>query len=271
MGSGFIIGPYLAVTARHVIEGFVQEYYGKTAELPYGMLLSPNLGRFSLYVFHGGDDQLIDKIFEVDQVSLSDFSDFAVLRLKPTFDDRRETGFVWRPLRMHALPVPEGYPVWGMGYVVNYAEHPETKEMAYDVNFRNAKGIVKKVYDRTRGSTMDNPCFETNAPYQGGMSGGPIFDEYGLVCGSIASSMLPTVYDEPGTEPWSHATSMWPLLGNTIEYCIPASVIPRLFSIAELNELRIISIKGAERFSLTYSNTGIVSSIKSKTFDNLNG
>lgn len=57
------------------------------------------------------------------------------------------------------------------------------------------------------------PCFQTDARFDHGMSGGPVFNEAGYVCGVICSSYQ--VENDPGYI--SHVSLIWPAMGIQIE------------------------------------------------------
>ena len=68
-------------------------------------------------------------------------------------------------------------------------------------------GVVKNVYDDYRDRVMlPCPCFEVGASFSPGMSGGPVFDERGRICGVVSSSI------EGGSS--SHAVTLRPTLSQ---------------------------------------------------------
>ena len=68
-------------------------------------------------------------------------------------------------------------------------------------------GLVKYVYYDYRDRVMlPCPCFEIGASFSSGMSGGPVFDERGKICGIVSSSIE--------GESSSHAVTLWPTLSE---------------------------------------------------------
>ena len=68
-------------------------------------------------------------------------------------------------------------------------------------------GIVNNVYEQYRDRVMlPCPCFEIGANFGSGMSGGPVFDERGEICGVVSSSV-----EGGGT---SYAVTIWPSLSQ---------------------------------------------------------
>ena len=68
-------------------------------------------------------------------------------------------------------------------------------------------GVVNNVYDDCRDQVMlPCPCFEIGVNFGSGMSGGPVFDEQGKICGIVSSSI------EGGSS--SYAVTLWPSLSQ---------------------------------------------------------
>jgi hypothetical protein len=94
-----------------------------------------------------------------------------------------------------------------------------------------APGSIVEVYPLRRDSGMLNfPCFRTNARFEPGMSGGPIFNESGSVCGVICSSMPPNE-DDP----------QWLSYGSLIR---PAMATQIAFSATEHHLLYELAVNG---------------------------
>lgn len=259
LGSGFIIAPYLALTAKHVVQGFVEEYYGKQGELPGHALLEPGKSRFRLYAFHRVIGSDAPRKYVVDLVSLSDFSDIAVLRLQPLFSDE----FKWRCLVLQARPNVIGWNTRGVGYVV---EHTHERDMvvgsvedAYWTSgtIHRSDGIIRAVHEISRDNNLYFPCFQTNAIYHGGMSGGPVFPAFGPVCGIVVSCLPKSSYDLPEAEHFSHAAILYPLLGSMIEYTLPGRSTPTLCTMSQLISLGLVRLRNTEGFSVRYGTSGL--------------
>ena len=68
-------------------------------------------------------------------------------------------------------------------------------------------GPVECVFDFFRDKVMlPCPCFEISATFGPGMSGGPVFNEQGEICGIVSSGIA-------GTSS-SYATTLWPSLSE---------------------------------------------------------
>ena len=78
-----------------------------------------------------------------------------------------------------------------------------------------ATGLVQEIHhDRRDAVRLPFPCFRTNARFDGGMSGGPVFNEDGLVCGVVCSSFPALSADEPHV---SYASTIWPMIGTMLD------------------------------------------------------
>lgn len=259
LGSGFIIGPSLAVTARHVIDGFMSSFYKNGMDIPNNFLFMPERSKFHLLAWQGKETDLLGRAFLVDLVSVSNFSDFAVLRLVPQFD---MSSYLWRPYFLTTMLPNVGSVVTGFGYRVEC--HIEEGIEKYISNRYFSNGIVKDIHDLQRdSSTINFPSFETNARYEGGMSGGPVFSQGHYVVGLISSSMkLPQSDQHQLEEYYSHAATIWPLLGNMIEITIPSiSIIPGYYTIQHLAALGVVKIAGHEDFTIHYGDDGFPAGI----------
>ena len=70
-------------------------------------------------------------------------------------------------------------------------------------------GVVREVFKWQRDySHLRWPCYQVSARFDGGMSGGPVFDETGCLCGIVCSNVAGSHIDN---EPLSYVTTLWPL------------------------------------------------------------
>lgn len=76
-------------------------------------------------------------------------------------------------------------------------------------------GTVVEIHDERRDNfSITWPCFRVNARFDGGMSGGPVFNEAGELCGLVCACMPP---GEPGGDHVSYVTSLWPMLAIELD------------------------------------------------------
>ena len=75
--------------------------------------------------------------------------------------------------------------------------------------FMSSVGFVREIHERGRDSVMlPFPCYRVGARFDAGMSGGPVFDEYGSLCGLVCANVDGS--HQTG-EPVSYVTALWPL------------------------------------------------------------
>jgi len=87
--------------------------------------------------------------------------------------------------------------------VIEYAQHTA-----------RSKGVIQEVYPEFRDRGMLSfPCFLTDARFDSGMSGSPIFDESGGVIGVVCSS---TKHSESPFH-MSYGSLVWPIFGCRID------------------------------------------------------
>jgi V8-like Glu-specific endopeptidase len=207
-GTAVVIAPYLAMTARHVIEGHWRDF-------EIGPLIhSKSTGGFSLQCFQvlkaGGSGALWD----VTRLWLSPHTDIAYLRLQPA--SKTAQTHRWRGVRLNLLPPRVGERVSAFGYAASSVTLDQRRdELLWKDSPSTSRGEVIEIHEKFRDTGfMKFPCFRVNARFDPGMSGGPVFNKSGLVCGVICSSLPPT---ESDGEHVSYCASLWPGMATVID------------------------------------------------------
>ena len=196
-GSAVMLGDTMAVTARHV----VQDYWDKLDGRP---LTSGLTSTFELVAVRGLRDCKRVVVYLVEGFTLSPTSDLAVLFLRP----RGPVPSCALPI-LDLIPPAVGATIVGVGFHSGTARESDGT-IAVNHQAHTSSGRVIKVEDERRDNFSHTfPCFQVDARFDGGMSGGPVFDERGLVCGIICSNMPPFSPDE---EHVSYVTTLWPLM-----------------------------------------------------------
>lgn len=121
-------------------------------------------------------------------------------------------------------------------------------------------GQVIEVLAERRDFMLDWPCFRVDARFDGGMSGGPVFNEAGLVCGIISSNMPPSSSDE---EHVSYATTLWPMLAITTNFPI-GGLEPKKRLVEELVRDGTIAAEHWEDVTLERDGSGVIRSLRLK-------
>jgi len=210
LGTASLIGGYLALTARHVVEQALRlttvNKVGDKHEVTGGQLQLLQVLPGSHYRF-----------WNVAQLWVTN-SDIAILHLALDSASDLDLPINWISLRVRATPPPTGQKVVAFGYresVVRPSTGPSGGPHI-DINDKptTSAGYVGQIFEVRRDSGILNfPCFEVHAKFAHGMSGGIIVDEDGRLCGLICAG---TEFDDPAIPPLSYAATLWPFLTTTI-------------------------------------------------------
>ncbi|RNJ48778.1 S1 family peptidase [Methylocystis hirsuta] len=188
LGTCFTVSPQgLVLTARHVIE----EMTALNARRDQN---SEQWWIGCLYVAEPAPEHevpdLLGGILPAHKVFLCDDLDIAAIQLNLPTDTR--TG---KTLRMPASRISPGLPPVGsfcfaVGYhSMSWKDCAGADAQVYQ-NFSASRGLIKVLHTPYRDKVSLNfPCFETSARFDGGMSGGPIMGDNGAVIGVVCSSL----------------------------------------------------------------------------------
>jgi hypothetical protein len=103
-----------------------------------------------------------------------------------------------------------------------------------------ALGKVIEVYPESRDrGQLFFPCFQTDARFESGMSGGPVFNKAGYVCGIVCSSMFPT---EDNPRYISHVSLLWPAMAQPVDVSYIDGEPSHLVSLYELALKKMIEV-----------------------------
>jgi V8-like Glu-specific endopeptidase len=214
-GTAIVIGPYFAITAKHVIEGYWNRYEKAQLKAKIGETVEA-AGTFHILAFQVLERGRTGALWSVTRLWGSPFTDVAFLRLTPWSEEARR--HQWRTAKMNLLPPKVGTRVSGFGYHSSAISHTQLEDRI-EVEWKDSPtttiGEVIEIHERRRDESMLNfPCFRINAKTVGGMSGGPIFNEQGQLCGIICSGLTEGDGD---TEHISYVASLWPSMGTEID------------------------------------------------------
>ena len=141
----------------------------------------------------------------------SPHSDIAFLKLEPWSETA--TKHKWRWPVLNVLPPAVGSRVSAFGYHSSFIT--PGAEITWQQAASNSHGRVEEVFDVRRDTVqLAFPCFSVDARFDGGMIGGPVFNEAGEMCGLVCSS-IPAA--PPETRHTSFVTSLWPALGVPLD------------------------------------------------------
>jgi len=247
-GSAIIIGQNLAITAQHVIDDFFREFEGNYISAPPN---SEVAGSFHLQLFQILNNGKSGLIWNVTRLWACNFSDIAVLRLSPTTQEALE--YKWWLPKIDLIPPRVGERISCFGY-----RNPKitkiSNKIEWQVDSKTSIGEVTEVHDQKRDSCrLSFPCFQTNARYDGAMSGGPVFKDTGKLCGIICSNLPPSA---DGEDHVSYVTSLWPLMGMKIDIDRRGHPKSIKYPMLELARDKFIHADGWERIILVPDQDG---------------
>jgi S1-C subfamily serine protease len=195
VGTAFNISPDgVWITARHVIDWAIEIVTN-----------TPDAYIAVLWVGSGGAEDVPDLLggpIHVAQIAKDDAngSDLALLQAGLL---RAGEPYYTPHVRLSARIPKKGTHILGLGYALFDVESDisnlDAREVLIEPNFHASTGEITQVYPQGRDTFKDldgnymgklpTACFETSARFDAGMSGGPVFDDAGSVCGVIASGI----------------------------------------------------------------------------------
>ncbi len=171
IGSAVFIAAGLAITAKHVIEGFWQLYGTPGVRLEQK---GDKTAQFEIVAIQYPGKESNAAIWMTRMVWLCPYSDLALLSLEPVDELSKSYQFAKLPM-LSVLPPEKGEKVTAFGYAASSVLGEEGERIKLALNPLTAPGLVTEVYSEYRDRAMLSfPCFEIETHFLGGMSGGPV-------------------------------------------------------------------------------------------------
>lgn len=230
-GTAFLIGPNLAMTATHVLDQPFDQRLVDTRRLR-----DDSVSIAAFQVVNRGAQPLQWSIRTMSSIPSAEkdetLIDVSVLTLAPYGDPLPEIEDYRRWFfALNVAPPRVGDPVVAYGFAnTEVTPNPDDAfEHTFSHRFRKIRATVTAVYFPMRDvGGMPFPCFEVDAEFEPGMSGGPVFNERDEVCGVVSRG------SEFGV---SWACSLWPAFG------IPVDGGSTLYEIARAGHLRVRNLR----------------------------
>lgn len=245
-GTAVIIGQDLALTARHVVEDYLRRYEGDVWNSSQRDLEAS----FVLLGIQARDKGKQYAAYSVYKIyAHTALTDIVFLRFRVPDKETR----YWQTLKLSPLPPNVGDLLRGFGY------HSSDVEIAgSQIYLKNSptttSGQVIEVHDRYRDKGMlDFPCYEANMRIDGGMSGGPVFNVEGKLCGIMVSNLPP---DDDGLHHVSYVASLWPIFGIQVDINREGFKRGLQYPALELAEYGHLVVEDWEKISLDRDNDG---------------
>jgi S1-C subfamily serine protease len=205
LGTGVFVVPHLILTAKHVVDEAYREF------APHFRRAFDSVPPFQIKAWNWPASDNKEAIWGVTGLWSTPYSDLALLSAKPD-NGEAEQNDPPKIAEINVAPPEVGDLVMAVGY-------PKTAAIATDTNGglnlsvspSSTVGEVITVHEsyRDRG-LLDFPCFEVRAHVFGGMSGGPIFNMKGQLCGIVCASME--------GHPSFYGLILYPILGMQITH-----------------------------------------------------
>lgn len=246
-GSCFIAWPHMAITGKHVIEELLRNdpgiALGKPCKFEYWIIQIKWVGDEHSYV-----------VWTVDSIGTSPHTDIAIIWLRAhdqNATQHKKWGII--PVNFDVPPIGSTVTAFGLhdvrfdGSRVN----ADGKFEHIEVNFERSQstGIVKQIYweGRDRG-LYSFPCFEIDARFEHGMSGGLVITENSQVCGIVCGSLATTSIDEAHV---SYVTMLWPMMAIPVDArLVPGGAEPARYRLKDLSAQGIFAPNGWDRVQI---------------------
>jgi hypothetical protein len=208
-GTGTFIGTTLLITAKHVIEDYVYQFQRVDINVLRSRGATEMPAEFAMQAIQLKAGGKGGAIWQVKEAFISPISDIAFLGVMPV-----QGSPLKRYAKLDFLPPAVGSRVTAFGYRKTRAEGTATEVKWFYVP-SHSSGIVKDIHHEARDSHFVNfPSIHTNARFDPGMSGGPIFNESGRLCAIISTGFSP---DEVTGQTDSWGALIWPSLNTMLD------------------------------------------------------
>jgi hypothetical protein len=232
IGSGVFVAERLIMTAKHVVQGYWQLYGNPNVVLERQ---GKKLADFEMFAVQALGNSAATALWAARKVALCPYSDLALISVEPV-DELAKTQQTLKTPILSILPPARGEKIAAFGYASTSTITEEGQQVKFGLNPSTSKGVVREVYLEVRDSTLLSfPSIELETHFIGGMSGGPIFNESGELCGLICSG-----YDDA---PVAYGVALWPITGILIDHKVPGAISPGPYTILELAKAGLMNVR----------------------------
>ena len=245
IGTLVILRPGLAITAKHVIQEYMKDCRITATSGEHN-------GLYPLLTYQSSEEGKSDASWFIEKCFLSPATDIAYLKLKPgnknALDIINDQNQTIKIITMDLNLPKVGSKIFGYGYPKSEVEKNNIKIFPHTTG-----GKVTKIHERERDSAFVNyPSFEWDARTDGGMSGGPVFNESGKLVGIIS-----TGYETENHEKdFSYVALLWPSMNTKIIF--DRADYPNLngqyYPIIELARDKHLSVNGIDNIRIILNN-----------------
>lgn len=263
-GTAILIGPHIALTAKHVFEN-AWRTFEKRRLLPQDDFLIRGTdrifehqeltGSFPMIAHQVLENGKSARIWTITKLWTSPHTDIAVLRLTPWLGDY--SGQLWRGFpELDISPPSPGEKLSAFGYhssQITVQENGNKIEVVWQDDPTTTLGLITGTFNSPAelasiGRTF--PCFQTDMQVADGMSGGPVLNSEGMVCGIVSYTRQFQHLDTEGLHE-SFCATLWPVLGTPIpgsEFASAECPDVKLETVHDLARLGIIKAPQWHKF-----------------------
>jgi S1-C subfamily serine protease len=209
LGTAIIVSGNLIVTAKHVLTD----------------LTTPSQGESSFDIDHHltavqllpGPEYIV---WDIASGMFDPTSDLALLQLATNPGvSNPDMPINWRRPRVNPFPPDVGERIFAFGYRKSTIRVSSNNQGGSHVDLNDepiaSVGVVREIFEWRRGALLPFPCYQVSARFDAGMSGGPVFEETGALCGIVCSNFAGSHLEG---EPISFVTSLWPIFRLTMNF-----------------------------------------------------
>jgi hypothetical protein len=243
-GTAFFVAPGFAITAKHVLT----EFWDRIEEKPRPEPGIPTSASFRVFAFQDIGNGALSGVWLVKRAWCAKFTDIAFIALEP--DNEDASSYHWQGrFQLSMLPPKIGERIVAFGYpssgAIAISRTPHLK-IDWGVNPSTTVGEVIEVYEEYRDRVMlPFPSFQINARFDGGMSGGPVFNENGQICGVVCASL-----DMPTDESYvSYVATIWAAMPTVIDFQNSEFIAKKPYGAFELFNINFLRQVGWEDIS----------------------
>jgi hypothetical protein len=236
LGTAVFVSPGLAITAKHVIEESWRVY--GISDVPMERR-GGQTAHFEILAVQYPGEKSDAAIWIVRGVWACLYSDIAAISLEPA-DDLAKSYVSTKLPTLSALPPAQGEKVTAFGYASSSVITLVDNQLNLALNPLTAPGTVTEVYpERRERGMLSFPSFQVEAHFIGGMSGGPIYNSTGELCGLVCSG--------DNDAPVANGVTLWPILGVMISHQGFGAFCTGEYAVSELSAHGRLNLKGYDK------------------------
>jgi len=235
IGSASYIMPGVFLTAKHLVDEWFAQ--GLLSEEQMPQATNEDFGIDLLHLLK--DKELI--VWRIRKIHYIPDSDLALMIAQAVDGDRAKELLGLNLNVQLDVHIPKiGENVMSLGYP-NTISIPETGR--HQLRILESRGVVEDIHLKGAG-LIKSACIQTNLIVDGGMSGGPVFNKYGRLCGINSSGIPPT---DESSDYTSFASVIFKIFHTEIEMPLESETLTRI-SLAELARQGYITVTGMDHF-----------------------